>query len=142
MSKKTSIVTSTLVKNSKNALEKMDVNVKSKRDLGITDGNFSKIDTSNEITTDETSNFLNLSKDQKVGLNLTFSSPDNSKSDFKTNQQNDTEFISAEKYLVRSQEATELCEKVIYIIYRLIWDGVQGSSDDAWKVNKKFLSYF
>lgn len=34
-----------------------------------------------------------------------------------------------------SQEAIELFEKILYIIYRLLWDGVYGSNDDAWKVS-------
>lgn len=33
-----------------------------------------------------------------------------------------------------AQEITELFEKVLFLIYKLLWEGVTGSNDDAWKV--------
>lgn len=37
-------------------------------------------------------------------------------------------------------EANELYEKLVFIVYKLIWEGISGSNEDAWKVNTlKFL---
>lgn len=45
--------------------------------------------------------------------------------------------------LVNTNEANELCEKVLYLIFRLLWDGIPGSNEEAWKVNYPcFLANF
>lgn len=31
-------------------------------------------------------------------------------------------------------EGAELYEKLMFILYKLVWDGVVGSNEDAWKV--------
>lgn len=33
-------------------------------------------------------------------------------------------------------EANELYEKLVFIVYKLIWEGISGSNEEAWKVNK------
>ena len=35
---------------------------------------------------------------------------------------------------LNSTEATELCEKILYLIFKLLWEGVVGSNEEAWKV--------
>lgn len=49
-----------------------------------------------------------------------------------TSGQNETD--KAKEYLIKSQESDELFEKVLYLIHKLIWESVQGTTIDAWKV--------
>jgi len=35
--------------------------------------------------------------------------------------------------VLNSQEANDLYEKIISLIFRLMWDGVSGSNEEAWK---------
>ncbi len=43
---------------------------------------------------------------------------------------------------VTTEEATDLFEKMLNLMSSLIWDGISGSSEEAWKVEYfRFLSY-
>ena len=44
---------------------------------------------------------------------------------------------------ITTEEATDLFEKMLNLMSSLIWDGISGSSEEAWKVEYfRFLSYF
>lgn len=36
-------------------------------------------------------------------------------------------------------DGNELYEKLVFIVYKLIWEGIVGSNEDAWKVISKFI---
>lgn len=38
-------------------------------------------------------------------------------------------------------DGNELYEKLVFIVYKLIWEGIVGSNEDAWKVISKFIKY-
>ncbi len=40
-----------------------------------------------------------------------------------------------------NEDVNQLSEKLLYIIYRLIWDGIQGSNEDTWKVWLGYLFF-
>jgi hypothetical protein len=44
--------------------------------------------------------------------------------------------------LLNGQESTELWEKVIYLLFKLAWDGITGSGEDAWKVRFAYFWHF
>lgn len=71
-----------------------------------------------------------------------FSSPVVSPARFHLDESNDS--LSRKKLEIEELgvEATELYEKLIFIIYKLIWEGVPGSNEDAWKVNQILVFRF
>ncbi|CAF0785781.1 unnamed protein product [Brachionus calyciflorus] len=113
--KKPKNVTSTLIKSVVNN------NVKKLVSMGSSEEqNCSKIDE-------------NLEENGKIKIDsFSFSSPELNS----TNK----EIERVKDYVIKSREVDELFEKVVYLIYKLIWESVQGSSIEAWKERYQIFS--
>lgn len=86
------------------------------------------------IESDISMNKMNITSPMNATHIQIFKSLDGSKDEESLLQLNDKTQSESEESNNVEENKTKLCEKVIYLMFKLSWDGIAGSNEAAWKV--------